>query len=301
MENIGKIVTETWSFLIEPVIATALGLIIIYYLASDRVSGIIARFPVPNRISGENNNILKLLDAYGLTKLIPIASIIFIVFALHAANITLRMIGDILPGHIYYKPDSIILHVTGRELYDLWEKNHHINSPKEVAEYAQQVIEISKSKNPSSLGQDSNHWKDNVSHNYYCFALSKVYLAIGIVVTIIRLRDTGKRRRTLRRFIVILLLCSFTGIFYMYSIIYSLEQKAMADIGVLRGDLYNNPGAIMVKEDSPPTDYTYGLREETFRDRQLHAACNEADKSWWEFKFFGSNDFIKWIRRTTFG
>jgi len=123
LESISKSIREFWHFLYAPAVVFAFMAGIAWFIGEDALH----RIGLVPKLRGSfvrANKSRKMLEFYGLNKLMPLVSLFLLLFFLQAVSVLSVLIGQALPVHLSHTEARLFLHIADRDrLAMYWEKH----------------------------------------------------------------------------------------------------------------------------------------------------------------------------------
>lgn len=287
--NIGQIVSDAWNFVLAPVINALCLALLGFYLARQRLSNLFKRIPADWLAILRTEQARKAMEAYGISKILPLAVLFVIVFVLYAARVGVQTLGYLLPGDFTYSGQAALMHADhADDLMSAWAMFPHVNYPSQLADKAFNLIELAEAKDTSVTGSGGRFWRKEIGKHVGRVNAVKAYALIALFLAIWQSRGSPARTRIVRRLLLTLFVLAGFGTYYAVSAIYAVEQMAFADLRVLRTAVVS--------------DSVSGIPDSVERSRRkmMDIARRDADDSWWHWRLMNTY-FMSWSYRTLAG
>jgi hypothetical protein len=284
MEHIGNVIEDLWTFLLGPVIETTLLFLVAWYLLGDQIRTAILGLQ-PRALSAlRNKSAQETAEAYGITKVLPLAIVFMIVFVLYAVSVSLALLGSMLPGEFTVTPDSLLLHQDNSELARCWDASPSLEEPWHVAESARTRIEMAVDKAPTSIGRGVKHWNEESMLYLRRLDTTKAFMVVSVGLAVFAFRNSRKRWLLVRRLSVVLAVCGLCAASFLMLALNATWQKGYANLAVLRIVLSETP---LSDQSDPDLASRHRKAIDEYKDR--------TEQRWWNYSIM-AEDYREWPR-----
>lgn len=286
ISDIQQSVIDLWRFLVPPISILLSMSAITYFIWGhslvNRLQGL-----VPQLHYIENPKIERALKFYGLDKLMPLITLFIIIFILHASLTVFYGIGQILPPHLSYDPNELILKISDNDrLARIWAAYPNIKDLSNLRLLIEQKTELEENESLRRLW-GIEYWKEEMSSNSNGFRAIK-FLILWAVFSLLLSQKLGQvRPYPWARFLKVLLILIIIGIFFIASFFYAVEQSVHAELNGIEVK-------IGVTTENAKEDWKNSI--EQFKQKVQDEREFRASGYWWYIRFM-DDDFYKWIYR----
>jgi len=287
LESIGKSIRELWHFLYAPTVVCAFMACISLFIGGDVLRRLGAAEKFKSAVARTNES-KKLLEFYGLNKLMPLISLFALLFLLQAVSVLSVLIGQALPVHLSYSGDLLFHKIAGRErIAAYWEKHPQAMHLSELVPLIRDDAKAASSKEGGdAFGVRS--WEEQQGDAHVRFSNTKFLMLWGFSAWLYA-GWTGKRWviRTLRLLIVWILITPAAA-YFIAQYFYAAEQHAYSELSAA----LSIPHPVE-KETAESLAITHSL---ILQRISIEFDRHTSDK-WWDVRLLDSY-YYKWVVET---
>ncbi|MCM7491576.1 hypothetical protein UXO14_13995 [Enterobacter hormaechei] len=275
-----KMTQDIWSFVWPP-----LAICIIAYFVAHYFHPVGTKNVLRNAVASAKAYGIKLertraiLEPYGLTKLVPVISVIVLASFMFILNGPISNLVENIPPYISYQPDLLISKTMSEDqqlvLIRKYPMTHGLNEAYYLA-----------SEN-TELENKIEFKYDRVTFWYQAHLLLKFAFVFSVIMLVISLKNGLSKGKQFAKFFLMSVFLSVLWIICLTSLLYQQEQEIYDESR--RVILFLNKDATAI--------LAYPINDE--ERKKLSPTWNQREERWWKIYFFDS-DRLKWIQRTLY-
>ncbi len=273
-------IQQAWKFIRPPFIYVFILAAEMFYIVPQLLPQLIVK-----SISGNFNFLIdpsfqQAIEFYGINKLFPLFILIGIIFMLYFVRFFVWSIGNILPGHLSYSKDDLLIHAASRfTLAEWWGKYPDLKIWDLL-----HFLENRLAKQSADSLSNIKYWEEKHFKYILMFKDVKVYILWALLVPLLSRHFGVNYTNAIGKAFVIIVLLLFIQVFVFFKQIYTLEQIGFAMVAGIEDMLVNDP--TITKVDTAIIEQKRKLiSDEWVKDNQ---------KRWWIFTLVDMKE-IRWF------
>jgi hypothetical protein len=282
-------VRDLWGFIFPPVMTVLLLLLIAYLISGSRL------FVPFKALAAHGFNLLqeedskKLIEFYGVSKLMPVIAAFSIVAVLYISMVAVRWVGNALPVSLTYNPDALFMSIDHSDrLARVWSKFPDVSTLSNLRTIIQErSYKAEKDLDKPFLGIAS--WESKAGSQAVSFDTVKFFVLWALLCLVISVAVGAPFWTALVRTIGICVILVAAGIYCGLQYFYATEQLAHAQL--------NAVDALVSSATQPGSN----PRSEDDLDKYRKLVSAERDRQgrigWWNVRIF-DRYFYEWSYRT---
>lgn len=277
--DITSAIHDAWSFIWPPFVMIIIAFLCSKLLCSSGTNeAILAGWEKIKTTATNFESVRKVLEIYGLSKLIPFISLVAVISILYLLQGPVTVLCSKLPPYFSFEPNLIIGRYDQNNLLLLLRRYPTTNSVGEAYSFAQDVLISNEEYQETKYDREQIHYK---IQNFLKFGIVSL-----LILFILHLLYGASFFSLLLRLIIGFVLIACIWAIALVPFLYNQEQSFYDDWRKIQISLQAEAGGLL-KE--PP-------KEEEKRKLQKI----DHNRKWWNVYFYNSY-MIEWSKRNIFG
>ncbi len=287
--SLQQAVRDIWGFVFPPVMTVLLLLLIAYLITGSRLFVPFKALAAYGLDLFQNEDSKKLIEFYGVSKLMPVIAVFAIVSALYISMVGVRLIGSVLPVSPTYNPDALFISIDNSDLLArIWSKFPTVPSLSNLRTIIQErSYKAEKELDKPFLG--IANWESTARSHTTSLHTTKFLVLWALVCLVAAVALGTPFWVAFVRTIGIGILLFATAIYFTLQFFYATEQLAHAQLNAVDALV----SSAQQQQSNPSSEETL----EKFRKLVSEEKERRRGEAWWNIMVF-DRYFYEWSYRT---
>lgn len=279
-------IQQAWQFLLPPFVSLFVLVSLTYYIGPHIFATVFTKATLVNFSFVRDESFQKFLEFYGISKLAPLFLIIGLIFILYVIEATVRNVGHLLPGYIVDFGERRLMHVLNLQpskFAELWARFPDTPDAFRLVVMLQRSLVGVDDK----AGANIAHWQNQFGKYYRTASALKFYVLWSFMLVMVLVIMRQPIGVSLFRFVSVTIIVAVILLVLWIKQIYSLEQKAFAELTAIESILYRDDKIARYPDVELVSKMQNRVWEFQKKDKDV----------WWELRFFDTHQY-QWFYRT---